>query len=322
MAISDGSGESLPKPYSRLGKLAREIGFAADVFRARPVFAVGYGVVVLVIFATIAAPILTPYEPEVADSAAYLLPPSLEHLMGTDNTGMDIFTRVLYALRIDLLIALLGTIVSAGVGVPLGAYIGFYEAKKGFNSVVATTMMRAADVLQAFPVLVFALCLVAVFGQSLLSIVVAIAFVNAPVYLRIMRHQVLTLRSSRFVEAAYIAGASDFMIMRRHLTPNASAPILSQLSVSIGWSILLTASLSFVGAGVEAPTPEWGAMIAAGFQSIMTGQWWPSVFPGMALGLTVFGFAVVGESIEILADPVARRKLAQNIAHRRKGEVA
>jgi peptide/nickel transport system permease protein len=111
----------------------------------------------------------------------------------------------------------------------------------------------------------------------------------------------------RYVEAAFVAGASDVAILRRHIIPNAIAPALAQLSVSVGWSVLLTAGLSFVGAGVVAPIPEWGSMIATGFQNVTTGQWWPSVFPGIALGMAVFGFALIGSSIEVLADPAQRR---------------
>jgi peptide/nickel transport system permease protein len=173
--------------------------------------------------------------------------------------------------------------------------------------------MRSADVLQAFPVFVFAIALVAVFGQSVKSIVIAIAFVNVPIYLRLTRSQVLSIRQLRYVEAAYVAGASDLAILWRHVIPNAIAPLVAQLSINIGWSVLLTAGLSFVGAGVVAPTPEWGSMIAMGFQNIVTGQWWPSVFPGIALGLTVFGFALVGASIEVLADPARRRVLSGSL---------
>lgn len=289
-----------------------------DVAATRPGFALGYVVVLLLILLAIFAPVLSPYDPVRADPSSYLLPPSWSHWMGTDNTGMDIATRIIYAPRIDLMIALLGTVVSAAIGAPLGALVGFYEGRRRWQALFATGVMRVADVLQAFPVFVFAICLVAVFGQSIGSIVAAIAFVNAPIYLRLMRTQVLTLRGMRFVEAAYVAGASDLTILTRHVVPNAMAPALSQLSINIGWSILITASLSFVGAGVVAPTPEWGAMIAAGYQSVMTGQWWPSVFPGLALGLTVFAFALIGASIEVLADPAARRKLLRDAAARRQ----
>ncbi|MER5171064.1 ABC transporter permease [Thioclava kandeliae] len=295
--------------------------FLADVARVRPDFALGYGLIALIIVLAAFAPWISPYDPVAADPTSYLQPPSWAHPFGTDNTGMDIATRLIYAPRIDLAIALLGTAASALIGIPLGALVGYYQGTPRGKGLFAGAVMRVADVLQAFPVFVFAICLVAVFGQSIASIVAAIAFVNIPIYLRLMRTQVLTLRSMRFVEAAYVAGASDLTILIRHIIPNSIAPALSQLSMNIGMSILLTAALSFVGAGVEAPTPEWGSMIAAGFQSVMTGQWWPSVFPGLALGICVFGFALIGGSIEVLADPTARRKLAQDAQRRlmRKG---
>lgn len=304
-------------PPSRVRDFRADLRFLADVARARPDFALGYAIVGVVILLAILAPWLSPYDPVRADPNAYLLPPSWAHPMGTDNTGMDIATRVIYAPRIDLAIALAGTAVSALIGAPLGALVGYYDGRRRHQAILASGVMRIADVLQAFPVFVFAICLVAVFGQSIASIVAAIAFVNIPIYLRLMRTQVLTLRGMRFVEAAYVAGASDATILARHIIPNALAPALSQLSINIGWAILLTACLSFVGAGVEAPTAEWGSMIAAGFQSVMTGQWWPSVFPGIALGLTVFGFALIGASIETFADPAARRKLSQDAQRRR-----
>jgi peptide/nickel transport system permease protein len=140
-------------------------------------------------------------------------------------------------------------------------------------------------------------------------VIIAIAFVNTPIYLRLMRSQVVAIRQMRFVEASVVAGLSDLQTVLRHVIPNALGPVLAQLSVNIGWAILLTAGLSFIGAGVRAPTPEWGSMIAMGFQNVVTGQWWPSVFPGIALAITVFGFALIGSSIETMADPVQRRAL-------------
>jgi peptide/nickel transport system permease protein len=284
--------------------------FFLAVLRARPLFALGYAIVTLVVVTAVLAPLIVPYGPMVADPNVYLLPPGAAHPLGTDGTGMDIFSRVISAPRVDLTIAVLGTLLSAVVGTAIGALAGYYEGQRSWRTALSTFVMRAADVLQAFPVFVFAIALVAVFGQSVRSIVLAIAFVNTPIYLRLMRSQVLSIRRLRYVEAAYIAGASDLGILARHVIPNAIAPVLAQLSVNVGWSVLLTAGLSFVGAGVVAPTPEWGSMIAMGFQNVVTGQWWPSVFPGIALGFTVFGFALVGASIEVLADPARRRVLS------------
>ena len=279
------------------------------VLKKRPDFMLGYIIVVLIIFIAIFAPLFAPFDPIKSDAKNYLKAPQWPYLMGTDATGMDVFSRVLYAPRVDLAIALLGTLLSAILGVILGAIAGFYDSSGKAAGFSSAFIMRSADVVQAFPVFVFAIAVVAVLGQSIQSLVMAIAFVNAPIYLRLMRSQCLSIRRMRYVEAAYIAGTSDIKIILSHIIPNSIAPLLAQLSVNIGWAILLTSALSFIGAGVEAPTPEWGSMISMGFQNIVTGHWWPSIFPGLALALTVLGFALVGSSIEILADPVRTRKL-------------
>lgn len=279
----------------------------------RPRFAVGYLIVVTVALAAVLAPWIAPYSPVEANPSQFLEPPSWQHWFGTDAVGMDIFSRSVYAPRIDLTIALLGTLISAVLGTATGALVGFYSTGRGIRVWLSFAVMRAADVLQAFPVFVFAIALVASLGQSVQTVVLAIAFVNAPIYLRLMRSQVLTIRAMRYVEASQVAGLTDLRTIRRHIIPNAIAPILAQLSVNVGWGILLTAALSFIGAGVRAPTPEWGSMIAMGFQNVVTGQWWPSVFPGLMLAITVFGFSLVGSSVEVLADPVKRRVLLRDL---------
>jgi peptide/nickel transport system permease protein len=298
---------------SGVGRLPR-LRFFFAFLRLRPSFALGYAIVATVVVIALLAPWLAPFGPMDANPNVYLLPPGGSHILGTDGTGMDIFSRVVFAPRVDLAIAIVGTLLSAMIGGALGALVGYYEGQRAWRRALSTVVMRSADVLQAFPVFVFAIALVAVFGQSVKSIILAIAFVNTPIYLRLMRVQVLSISKLRYVEAAYVAGASDVAILRRHVIPNAIAPLVAQLSVNIGWSVLLTAGLSFVGAGVVAPTPEWGSMIAMGFQNIVTGQWWPSVFPGIALSITVLGFALVGASIEILADPARRRVLSGSLS--------
>ncbi|MBZ9799115.1 ABC transporter permease [Mesorhizobium sp. ES1-4] len=288
----------------------------------RPRFAIGYLIVITITLLAIFAPAITPYSPTEADSVSFLQPPDATHLFGTDNVGMDIFSRSIYAPRIDLTIAILGTLLSALAGGSVGAVVGFYSSGRGIRVWLSFAVMRAADVLQAFPVFVFAIALVASLGQSIQTVVLAIAFVNAPIYLRLMRSQVLSIRSMRYVEASQVNGLSDMKTIVRHIIPNAMAPVLAQLSVNVGWGILLTSALSFVGAGVRAPTPEWGSMIAMGFQNVVTGQWWPSMFPGAMLAITVFGFSLVGASIEVLADPSKRRQLLSDAReHRRRADL-
>ncbi|RTM10164.1 MAG: ABC transporter permease [Hyphomicrobiales bacterium] len=288
----------------------------------RPRFAIGYLIVIAITLLAIFAPAITPYSPTEADSVSFLQPPDAAHLFGTDNVGMDIFSRSIYAPRIDLTIAVLGTLLSALVGGSVGAVVGFYSSGRGIRVWLSFAVMRAADVLQAFPVFVFAIALVASLGQSIQTVVLAIAFVNAPIYLRLMRSQVLSIRSMRYVEASQVNGLSDMQTIVRHIIPNAMAPVLAQLSVNVGWGVLLTSALSFVGAGVRAPTPEWGSMIAMGFQNVVTGQWWPSMFPGAMLAITVFSFSLVGASIEVIADPSKRRQLLSDAReHSRRADL-
>ncbi len=316
-SVDDAGARAALADRPRLEAHLARLRYLIDVLRSRPLFAVGYIIVIAVVLMAVFAPLIAPYPPETANPDDFLQSPSWRHLLGTDATGMDIFSRIIYAPRIDLTIAIAGTAISAVIGSLIGAAIGYYQETGGMASFFSGFVMRSADVLQAFPVFVFAIALVAIFGQSLQSIIAAIAFLNIPIYLRLMRSQVMSIRRMRFVEASYVAGTPDRYIILRHVIPNSMAPVLAQLSVNIGWSVLLTAGLSFVGAGVVAPTPEWGSMIASGFQNIITGQWWPSVFPGIALAVTVFGFALVGASVEVLADPARRRALAGDMRERR-----
>ena len=284
------------------------------VLRQRPVFALGYVLVALIVVLAILAPLIAPYDPEQADAAVTLLPPSSSHLLGTDISGMDVFSRVIYSARIDLLIAVAGTLFSLVVGMPLGLIAGYFSGTRGPWGWLSEGMMRAADVLQAFPVFVLAIALVAALGPSARNVIVAITFVNAPIYLRLMRTQALSLRERRFVDAARVSGSSEARIVIRHILPNSTSPAIIQSSVNVGWSVLLTAGLSFVGAGVRVPTPEWGSMIAVGSQNMITGQWWPALFPGIAIGITVLGFALIGDSLELMLDPLRRRGIVRTRA--------
>lgn len=281
------------------------------VLRQRPLFALGYVLIALIVLLALFAPIVAPYDPEQANGAITLQSPSGAHVLGTDISGMDIFSRVIFSARIDLVIAVLGTLFSVLIGGPLGLVAGYFAGVRGVWGRVSELTMRAADVLQAFPVFVLAIALVAALGQSARNVIIAIAFVNAPIYLRLMRTQALSLRERRFVDAARVSGNSELRIVFRHILPNAVAPAIIQASVNMGWAVLLTAGLSFVGAGVRVPTPEWGSMIAVGAQNMITGQWWPALFPGVAIALTVLGMALIGDSLELMLDPVRRRQIVR-----------
>lgn len=261
------------------------------------------------IFLTLFGPYLAPFPTEVAEPTTRLLPPSGTYPFGTDENGIDIFSRVLAAPRTDVVIGVVATAISVLLGAPLGVMVALYESRGGAGSTAfAETFMRVLEVIQSFPVFVFAMVLVAVFGGSVTNIIIAIAFVNTPVFVRIVRSDVLSLVQRPFAEAARAVGNREVRIGFRHVLPNALPTVIVQVSVTVGFAILLTAGLSFVGAGVKPPTPELGAMIASGAKFLEIGQWWAAFFPGIALGLIVFSFGIFGEIMTQVMEPRAVRR--------------
>lgn len=266
----------------------------------------GAVVIVITVIAAVSGPLIAPYPTE-APAGPGLQPPSARFLFGTDGAGMDVFSRVIAAPRIDLLIALISTTIAFVAGVLLGVISGFFAGEGRVPNAVSFVIMRVADILQAFPIFVFALALVGFSGPSMRTVVTALAFLNIPFFLRLTRSAVLTVRRHTFVEAAVCAGNSPLGTAFRHVMPNSVGPPLVHFSTTVGFSILLTAGLSFVGAGVPPPTPEWGLMIQSGAQNMMTGQWWTALFPGLALGLTILGYSTFGDGLRVYLDPTHRR---------------
>ena len=301
-SLADGGG-----PQSRREAAAAEFRNFLAFARRRPGFMFGLVVVVITVFLAMLGPYIAPYHPERALPGAGLQPPSAEHWMGTDVSGMDVFSRVISAPRIDLAIALSATVIAFVGGVLLGVISGFHAGARGVPRVASEAIMRGADILQAFPVFIFALALVGFRGPGTENVIVALAFLNIPYFLRVTRGAVFQVRERPFVEAARCAGNKEVRIAFVHVMPNALGPALANVSPGIGFAILLTAALSFVGAGVPKPTPEWGSMISIGAPNMMTGQWWTALFPGLALGVTVLGYALVGDGIRDYMDPVNRR---------------
>lgn len=268
--------------------------------KERPLVFLGL-LIVLVSFVLAAfSPWIVPYPPEVANPKAILQPPSLDHWFGTDGSGMDIFSRTISAPRTDLTIAFIAAFLSAVIGTPLGVISGY---DRGF---LGEVIARGLDIIQTFPPFILAMAAVAISGQNIRNVIFVLAATNAPAFARLVRSKVYSLRDARFVEAARCSGNPDHRIIFRHLLPNSWLVVAVQFSVTMGWAMLLTAGLSFVGAGVRVPTPEWGSMISIGAANIMTGEWWVALFPGAALGITVLGFAILGNAAEELLDPSRR----------------
>ena len=237
-------------------------------------------------------PALSQFGAEVANPREALQPPSGRHPFGTDRSGFDIFVRVFQAPRIDLTIVVLGVGLGAVIGSVLGVVTGFSRRLMGELS------MRVADIVQAFPLLILAIALVSLGGNSLTNVVFVLAFVNAPVFLRLIRSRVLTVREQRFIQASVALGNSTTRLVFRHVLPNSLGPTVVQFGVSMGYGILTLAGLAYLGVGVQVPTPEWGSMILSGSSYITTGQWWISIFPGIFLAFAVFAFNLLSEGIE------------------------
>ncbi|MBO8141526.1 MAG: ABC transporter permease subunit [Firmicutes bacterium] len=242
------------------------------------------------------APWLAPYDPNQVDLTRRLLPPSGEHWFGTDEVGRDLFSRVLDGGRRSIGAGLGVVLLSGFTGVVLGGLSGWRGGK--FDLV----LMRLMDVVLAFPALVLAMALAAALGPGLLSSVLAVAFVRVPVYVRLVRAQVLSLREREFVAAALTAGASTGHVLRRHLIPNSLPAVLVQATLDAGSAMLLTATLSFLGLGVRAPAAEWGAMVNSG-RVYLLDQWWYSTLPGAAILLTAAGFNLLGDGLRDRLDP-------------------
>lgn len=281
-------------------------------FRTMDVLLVG----VLVIWTTLGR-FLAPFDPYSASVSDRLQPPAWPHVMGTDDNGFDILSRILAAGQIDVGIALTATIIAAVAGSILGLLVT--QLERSFDRVLrmfGASVLRLTEIMQAFPVFIFAMILVASFGANALNLIIAIAFVNAPVFLRLVRAEAQTLWSLQFSEAAQLMGNSNGRISFLHILPNAFGTIMNQVSVTIGFGVLLTAGLSFVGAGIKPPTPELGGMIAAGGRYVISGQWWVAVFPGLALAFLIFSFAYLGDRISaaVLARGSVRRAAAPAIA--------
>lgn len=256
--------------------------------RAHLGIVLGVTVLTVIVLAAFFAPL--PFDPRRPDALAALMPPGGGHLLGTDSSGFDVFSRTIAAGRLDLPLALIATVICLLIGVPIGLAA---SSKSRWDEYI----MRALDVFQAFPLLVLALVIVALTGNNLRNVVVAIVLINAPRFIRLTRAEALAVRESRFIEAARAMGASRGRVVWRHLLPNISGTILAQASLSAANAIVVIAALSFIGIGASPTDPSWGSMIRAGGQQMATGQWWVALGPGLAVFLTVLSFNAIADGV-------------------------
>lgn len=253
------------------------------------------GATIITVFVLIAwqGPAFTDVEPTQVSRNTYE-PPSAEYRMGTDKFGRDIFTRVIYAARLDLRIAISVAFSAFTIGSLIGGIAGYY------GGWIDDIIMRAVDILFAFPAFILAMVITAVLGDSEENVIIAIATAYSPYFVRLTRGEMLRVRTYQYADAAIIVGNARWRVMLFHLLPNALTPSLIQMALVAGWAILDTAGLAFLGIGIQAPTAEWGVMVAEGSQRIITGEWWMWLYPGLAIVIVAFGFNLLGDGLRDL----------------------
>jgi peptide/nickel transport system permease protein len=264
----------------------------------------GGAIILLFLLVGLFAPVIAPHDPLEQNLRQRMAPGfwagNYEYLLGTDELGRDILSRIIYGTRTSLLMGfacvLIVLVIGGGVGMICGYYGGSLDA----------IVMRLVDILLSFPYILLAIAIMAVFGQGITNAVIAVAIVFTPSAARITRSVSLSLRTLPFVEAARCYGASTNRIMFKHLVPNLIPHLIVYGALSMGETILSIAALGFLGLGVEPPIPEWGAMISTGKDMLILGKWWLSAFPGLAITLVVTGFALLGDGLRDLLDPRMR----------------
>jgi peptide/nickel transport system permease protein len=269
----------------------------ARLWRRSSGFVVGSALVALLVLTALLCGVVSPYGPTEVLPNAILQAPSAAHWFGTDGNGMDVFTRVLYGARYAIAIALPSALVMVAVGVPLGLIAGYY------GGVIDEVLTRMLDVLRAFPSIILALAVVSATGQSLVNVVVVIGLIDAPIFARMVRSEVISIRRSDFVASAVVTGNPTWRILFVHLLPNTIKGAAALLPLRMAWALRVSATLAFVGVGIQAPEPEWGALIRQGAEYIISGQHWVAMFPGIALVIAVFGFNLMGDGLQELTDP-------------------
>lgn len=268
--------------------------------RRSPTFAIGFCTVVFFIFLAIFASFIAPHSPTQIFSYDILHKPDTQFLFGSDGNGMDVLSRVIHGTRYAFGIAVPAGIIMLAIGLPLGVIAGY----KG--GMLDEILLRILDILRAFPTIILALAVVAAAGQSLISVVLVIGVLDSPIFARVVRAEVLALREATFVKAAIAIGNPPWRIMLIHILPNAILGATAQLPMRMAWAVRISATLAFIGVGIQAPAPEWGAMIRQGAEFVITGEWWVAVFPGLALMALVLGLNLLGDGLTDILDPRRR----------------
>ncbi len=278
----------------------REFVFTARLLSRNPSAVAGFAIITGMIAMALAAPVIAPFNPIQISLGDRLLAPGGAHWFGTDELGRDILTRVMYGARVSLWIGVIVVVIAGGLGAVIGAVSGYLGRR------VDDVIMRVMDVVLSFPPLVLAMALAAALGPSLNNAVLAVAFVMIPKFARMVRGEALAVKEKQFIAAARASGAGSLWIVWHHILPNCLSSVIVLGTLILGETILIAASLSFIGLGAQPPTPEWGAMISVGRKFLMD-QWWYATFPGLFILVTVIGFNIFGDALRDVLDPRIRR---------------
>ena len=270
------------------------------LWKSTPLAMIGTVIIFIFLMIAIFAPLLTSYSPTEQFMEERLLPPSSQHIFGTDQYGRDIFCRVVYGARVEVWIIFIVSIISVMIGIIVGITAGY------FGGAVDEILMRITDMFLAFPRLILAMTLTAVLGPNLTNTMIAISLVDWTVYARLGRAEAMKVKSQPYIEAIRAIGAKDLRIIAFHVLPMSISPVIVQLTLRMGTIILTAAGLGFLGLGAQPPTPEWGAIVSDG-RNYLVNQWWISTFPGMAIAFVVLGFNPLGDGIRDILDPRLRR---------------
>ena len=273
-----------------------EIRRVVHVMAARWVVVFGVISILVFILFAVTAPWLAPYGPLEQDLRATLQSPSMRHLLGTDDLGRDVLSRIIYGSQISLMVGIVVVTIAGVIGMFMGLVAGY------FGGWINAVIMRINDALMSLPPIVLMLAISAVLGGGLKSILISVGIVLAPTYCRLMCGQILSLKESDFVTAAHIVGANDLRIMIRHLLPNAFPPLLVLLTINLGTAIMFEATLSFLGIGIAPPTAAWGSMVMSGYRYLLKNPVL-SFAPGLSIMLLVLGFNMVGDGLRDALDP-------------------
>ena len=263
-----------------------------------------FGVITITVFliVAVAAPWLAPYGPLEQNLRATLQQPSRAHLLGTDDLGRDLLSRLIYGSQISLMVGIVVVTIAGIIGMVMGLVAGYFG---GWTNAI---IMRINDTLMSLPPIVLMLAISAVLGGGLKSILISVGIVLAPTYCRLMCGQILTLKESDFITAGHIIGATDLRIMVRHLLPNAFPPLLVLLTINLGTAVMFEATLSFLGVGIAPPTAAWGSMVMSGYRFLLKNPI-PSFAPGLSIMLLVLGFNMVGDGLRDALDPRLKGKI-------------